>query len=468
MSASTAWSAGSRTRATSRRGSRSIARTSPASRLLGVAEKLDYLSGLGIDTIYLNPVFASASNHRYHTYDYFRVDALLGGDAALRELIDSAHDRGIRVLLDGVFNHTGRGFWPFHHLLECGESSPYRDWFVVRDWPLRAYAKKPNYEAWWSLPALPKLNVANLEVREYLLRVATHWTEFGADGWRLDVPQEIDDRSFWGDFRARVLAANPEAYLVGELWDVEPSWVGGGPFDGLMNYPLARAVLGFCARRLEPKLSPGGRRVRRLSARAMVGVLDELLRGEYSAETTRVQWNLLGSHDTPRFVTMAGCDHGALWLATLIQMTLPGVPCVYYGDEVGLEGGPDPDCRRAFPWDESEWHRPTYDVFRRAIALRRAEPALRRGEFASLYGHDDVIAYSRTIDDHAIVVVLNVRDESVQRSIPLPEGFTPRGATRELWAPDAEPARLELGRKGRRSMRVDVPGRSGRVVRVDR
>ena len=159
--------------------------------LLGIVDNLDYLTALGINALYLNPVFASASNHRYHTYDYYTVDPLLGGNVALRELLDAAHNRDMHVILDGVFNHASRGFWAFHHILETGGNSPYLDWFHVNNWPLHPYPPNehipPNYAAWWGLPALPKLNVANPGVRDYLLDVAAYWIEFGADGWRLDV-----------------------------------------------------------------------------------------------------------------------------------------------------------------------------------------------------------------------------------------------------------------------------------------
>ena len=225
--------------------------------LRGIAERLDYLEDLGITAIYLTPIFSSASNHRYHTYDYFEVDPLLGGDDALRELLDAAHGRGMRVVLDGVFNHTGRGFFPFHHVMETGASSPYRHWFHIDDArldagrPLLAYPPpgtpptELGYKAWWGLPALPKLNTGHPEVREFLMTVAEYWLRFGIDGWRLDVPGEIDDEPFWQEFRRRCKAIRPDAYLVGEIWRVAPEWLRGDRFDALMNYPLGEAILGF-------------------------------------------------------------------------------------------------------------------------------------------------------------------------------------------------------------------------------
>ena len=186
--------------------------------LWGVAEKLDYLVSLGVNALYFCPVFQSASNHRYHTHDYFQVDPMLGGNEALRHLLDEAHARGIKVVLDGVFNHASRGFFQFNDLLEHGEASAYRDWFHVTGWPLSAYDedRPANYAAWWGMRALPKFNTGHPAVREFLLSVAEHWMKFGIDGWRLDVPNEIDDDAFWQEFRRRVKAINPEAYIVGD------------------------------------------------------------------------------------------------------------------------------------------------------------------------------------------------------------------------------------------------------------
>ena len=198
--------------------------------LLGIAEHLDYLLDLGVTALYLNPIFQSTANHRYHTHDYYQVDPILGGNKALRALLDRAHQRGMRVILDGVFNHASRGFFQFSHVAENGPASPYVDWFYVNNFPLRPYNArrgKQGYEAWWNLPALPKLNVSTPAVREFLWDVAAYWIEFGADGWRLDVPAEIDDDLFWQEFRRRVRAVNPEAYLVGEIWDDARRWLQG-------------------------------------------------------------------------------------------------------------------------------------------------------------------------------------------------------------------------------------------------
>jgi neopullulanase len=188
--------------------------------LIGVVERLDYLVDLGVNAVYFTPIFQSASNHRYHTHDYDKVDPMLGGNAALRRLLDEAHARGIKVVLDGVFNHASRGFFQFHDILENGADSAYLDWFTVNAFPLNAYEmeKPPAYKAWWGLPALPKFNTDTPAVREFLLGIGRQWVEFGIDGWRLDVANEIEDDEFWREFRRRTRAVNPDAYIVGEVW----------------------------------------------------------------------------------------------------------------------------------------------------------------------------------------------------------------------------------------------------------
>lgn len=392
--------------------------------LLGIAERLPYLEDLGVNAIYLTPIFQSASNHRYHTYDYFHVDPLLGGDEALRELLDRAHARGMRVVLDGVFNHTGRGFWPFHHILETGSASPYRDWFHLDEEVLEGRrlltpypphdamtGRSLGYEAWWGLPALPKLNTDHPAVREYLLSVAEHWLRFGIDGWRLDVPAEIDDEAFWQAFRRRCRAVRPDAYLVGEIWVVAPEWLRGDRFDALMDYPLAEAILGFVG---GPSLDlqvvashhEYAQHIRPLDGPAFAARLVELL-GVYDPDVVAVQLNLIGSHDAPRALTVLGGDTAALRMATLLQAALPGAPCVYYGDEIGLTGGNDPACRAAFPWDERQWDRPLRSFVRSVLHLRGSEPALRHGSTTAVAAAGPAIAIERRLGDERVVVAVN-------------------------------------------------------------
>eukprot|EP00227_Mantoniella_beaufortii_P020180 CAMPEP_0197578464 /NCGR_PEP_ID=MMETSP1326-20131121/2663_1 /TAXON_ID=1155430 /ORGANISM="Genus nov. species nov., Strain RCC2288" /LENGTH=400 /DNA_ID=CAMNT_0043141645 /DNA_START=39 /DNA_END=1238 /DNA_ORIENTATION=- len=217
--------------------------------LRGITAKLDYIESLGVNCIYMTPVFLSTANHRYHPSDFLRVDPLLGGEAALRELVEACHARGMRVVLDGVFNHTGRGHWAFASLLDAQEQSPYRDWFLPKSFPVVAYGVERyevNYECWWDLPDLPKLNFDNPGVQAHILDVGAHWLkEFKVDGWRLDYPGEIPP-AFWREFRERCRAEQPHAVTVGELFGVRPQDVGeGGHFDSLMNYSFGTCALGF-------------------------------------------------------------------------------------------------------------------------------------------------------------------------------------------------------------------------------
>ncbi len=209
--------------------------------LIGVVEHLDYLQDLGVTAIYFTPVFQSTANHRYHTHDYYQVDPILGGNAALRTLLDEAHARGMRIVLDGVFNHASRGFFQFNHILENGQASPYFDWFTVHNFPMRPYEPGHQYLGWENLAALPKFNTRSEEVRDFLWDVGRHWIDFGIDGWRLDVPNEIDEDAFWQEFRRRVKGGKPDAYIVGEIWEDARRWLKGDQYDAVMNYLFTKA-----------------------------------------------------------------------------------------------------------------------------------------------------------------------------------------------------------------------------------
>jgi cyclomaltodextrinase / maltogenic alpha-amylase / neopullulanase len=412
--------------------------------LYGVLEKLDYLQDLGITAIYLNPIFSSASNHRYHTYDYFKVDPLLGGNQALKELLDESHKRGMRIVLDGVFNHASRGFWQFHHVLENGAGSPYVDWFHYD--PDRLYGRKPwgaypdtkeikdlqsgkgsleaiGYQAWWDLPALPKFNTETAAVRSFIYDVSEYWLKFGIDGWRLDVPAEINDDSFWIEFRHRVKEINPEAYIVGEIWHESKRWLQGDQFDAVMNYPVTIADLGFfCGTYLDIQEASkaGGFRnqIKHFSAEEFADEIETIL-GWYDPAITQVQLNLLDSHDTPRFITCASGDIDSLKLAYLFMFTYPGAPCIYYGDEVGMEGRQDPECRKSFIWDQSAWDMDLLNYTKSLTALRRSHPALRRGEYRRLYAMDNIYAFSRSLDHQNYGIVLNPSETRKKITLPI-------------------------------------------------
>ncbi|GGQ95483.1 glycoside hydrolase family 13 protein [Deinococcus ruber] len=384
--------------------------------LLGVVERLDHIASLGVNALYFCPVFQSASNHRYHTHDYYQVDPMLGGNDALREVIDAAHARGIRVVLDGVFNHASRGFFQFNDLLEQGQDSAYLDWFHAGPFPLSAYddSKPANYAAWWGNRALPKFNTDTQAVREFLWKVAEYWMQMGIDGWRLDVPNEIDDDEFWREFRRRVKAINPEAYIVGEIWGDAHRWLEGDQFDAVMNYPFTRPCIAYFG------VDSIDNRMNEASGTGHVDPIDTAgfaqrmlqVSQMYAPEIVQAQMNLLDSHDTARFISVVGGDHGAHRLALAFQLTYVGAPCLYYGDEIGLPGGPDPDCRRAFPWnDEASWQQDTLTLIRTLTAARHASKALQRGTFGVLYADHDLLIYSRISGSEAAYVLMNTAQD---------------------------------------------------------
>ena len=337
--------------------------------LAGIQQKLDYLSDLGVNAIYLNPIFLSPSTHRYNTVDYYKIDPKLGTMRDFHSFLTAAHQKGMRVVLDGVFNHCGRGFFAFNDILENDGESPYYDWFHIQRFPLQAYSsgKATNYTAWWGFKSLPKFNTDHPPVRQYLLDVGRYWIEQGIDGWRLDVPNEINDDAFWADFRNTIRSANPEAYLIGEIWEVDPRWVGDKHFDGLMNYPVRKAILALL------NGEPDGS--------GFVEDIDAILKA-YPYENMLAMYSLLGSHDVERIRTRLGGSIEKTRLAHTILFGLPGVPAIYYGDEVGVEGGRDPDCRRAFPWNEKVWQRGLQEHIRQLVQIRKAYPALRRGQIS--------------------------------------------------------------------------------------
>jgi cyclomaltodextrinase / maltogenic alpha-amylase / neopullulanase len=435
--------------------------------LLGVIEGLDRLQELGVNTLSLNPVFASAAYHRYHTFEYFQVDPLLGGNAALAALIEAVHARGMRLILDGVFNHCGRGFWAFHHLLENGETSPYRHWFHVQRWPLNPFpgpGEDCGYHCWWNDPALPRFNHAHPGVRRYLLAVARHWLAVGIDGWRLDVADEVPV-DFWREFREVVRAERPDAWIVGEIWRDGRPWLGEAPlndglphngvlFDGVMNYPLAWPVLGyFGAASLRSELvlpALNSAPYQPLGRAAFEHRVQEVL-GWYPAATQRAQLNLLDGHDTPRALHVLRGDTGALRLSLLFLFLLPGAPCLYYGTELELAGGPEPGCREAYPWERSPG--PLAAWIARLSALRRGQPALRSSELRFLPSpHDDLVLLERGSGAGRLWVAINRGERELAVAGPAESG-------RRLW-PAPGP-----GAGGAGELRI--PGRSALILALE-
>ncbi len=394
--------------------------------LLGIVEKLDYLQDLGITAIYLNPIFQSASNHRYHTHDYFQIDPLLGGRPAFDALLNACKKRGLRLVLDGVFNHASRGFFQFNHILECGADSPYVDWFTINGYPLHAYEGQPNYRAWWGIPALPEFNFNNREVRDFLLGVGRYWLEQGIDGWRLDVAFEVED-DFWQEFRPMVKAVNPDAWILAETVEESQRWLQGDMYDGVMHYPLTGAMINFFAGdTFNPSMFARpdimAQRLQAMDAPAFAERATHLF-NSYPWQATLAQMNLLDSHDMPRFLTIANGDESALRLAWLFLFTIPGAPCIYYGNEIGMMGGFDPDNRVCFPWEQARWKQSLHTYLQSCIRLRQTYPALRIGQFHVHSAQGHVMVYTRQTADETFYIAINAGRHPTEINLPIAESI---------------------------------------------
>ncbi|MBI9046197.1 MAG: glycoside hydrolase family 13 protein [Anaerolineaceae bacterium] len=369
--------------------------------LQGVSAKIDYLLELGINAIYFNPIFQATSNHRYNTTDYFNIDPKLGTLEDFKRLLVLSHKKGVKIVIDGVFNHCGRGFFAFNDVLENQKYSPYRDWFHIKKFPVDGYSKgdAKDFEGWWGYKSLPKFNVQNPEVRKYILSIAKYWIELGVDGWRLDVPNEINDDAFWLEFRSVVKSINPDAYLLGEIWDLNPFWIGETKFDGLMNYPLKDAIVKLLKQEYEPN--------------HFLEHIAHIFRS-YPKEYLNAMFVPLGSHDTERILTVLDQDYQKLKLAFFLQFSCPGAPSIYYGDEIGMVGGKDPGCRRAFNWDRNKWKQDLHQYVKELIKVRKTTPALQEGVFNHKHfsDYEQVILFERKNDSNCVYVLANIGDET--------------------------------------------------------
>lgn len=373
--------------------------------LQGITDKLPYLQQLGVTAIYMTPIFESPSGHKYNTTDYYKVDPGFGTLDDLKLLVGTAHQLGIRVLLDAVFNHSGDTFFAFRDVLERGEASPYKDWFFIHSYPVSP-SPAPSYETFAKAEAtMPKLNMDHPEVADYMLEVAKYWVrEAGIDGWRLDVANEVSP-AFWARFRRELKGEFPHLLLIGEIMHASGPWLRGDQFDGGMNYVLRDAVLEFFA----------------AQTAGPVRFMEQLLHQEalYNDQANSAMFQLLGSHDTLRFLT--ACKEGGrgwereatamarMRLAVFFQMTYIGIPMIYYGDEVGMEGATDPHCRKPMLWNEEEQHTGLQEWYRQLIALRQQYEVLRRGVFRPWFTDEarNVLGYIRRSNDESMGLILN-------------------------------------------------------------
>ena len=365
----------------------------------GVTENLDYIASLGFNCIYLNPIFAARSYHRYDTLDYYRIDPHMGAEDDLRDLVRRAHALGIRVILDGVFNHVSSDHHFFRDVLEKGRASRYYSCFyALPETPrLPAAGELPGYTCFSYVADMPKTNTADPFLRQYFCDVGANWVrKFDVDGWRLDVANELDD-GFLRAFRASVKAAKSDALIVGEVWENAAHYLGGDMLDSAMNYDFRRYCRRFFAEQT-------------VDAETFdTNVSTLLLR--YNENALFAQLNLLDSHDVSRFLSLCGGKTERMELAVLLQMTFPGMPCVFYGDEKGLCGESEPEYRRPMEWDASS---PLEEVYRRMIALRKTHPALRYGSFHTELACGGVYRYSRVWNGTKITVAMNLGAEPVK------------------------------------------------------
>lgn len=358
--------------------------------LMGIREHLDYLVELGVNVLYMTPVFCSPTNHKYEIQDYENVDPAFGGNQALKALIQDAHKLGIKVMLDGVFNHCSCRHPFFLDAQKRGKQSPYYDWFF--------WNEDGSYLTFGSVKTMPKLNTGNPHVIRYFCDVATMWMrDYGADGWRLDVSDEISHK-FLRAFRDAVIAENPEAIIIGEDWHRAVRYLNGDEYDGIMNYGVTKACLDLLAfQSIDSK-----------------GFRDRIVRlyHTYSIPANEKMLNLLGSHDTDRFLTRVKGDAAKFRTAAAILFFYPGIPCVYYGDEIGMEGGYDPDCRRTFRWNEDSWDKETRNLIRQLMKLKK-EPALSCGSFG-VAEKDGIITFTRAAQEQTLQLRVNGTDRAAE------------------------------------------------------
>ena len=301
--------------------------------LEGIIQKLDYLKELGISAIYLTPIFKSVSNHKYDISDYYAIDEHFGDREVFKRLVDGAHARGMRIVLDAVFNHCSKDIAQFQDVIKNGKNSPYFDWFIIHG--DRADCKNVNYECFASCAYMPKWNTSNRQLQKYLTDIATYWIkEYNIDGWRLDVSDEIS-HDFWRDLRKAVKAVKPDCVLIGENWHDANSYLHGDQYDSIMNYAFTKACLDFYC-------------FGNFGTQQFADKLNEILMRNTDAVNI-MMLNLLDSHDTYRFITQSK-SRDKLKSALALLFMFVGAPCIYYGTEIALEGGFDPDSRRCMDW----------------------------------------------------------------------------------------------------------------------
>ena len=406
--------------------------------LYGVIDKLDHIESLGVNILYLNPIFLSGSTHKYDSWDHFKVDPTLGGDNGLRDLISNCHDRNIKVILDCSLNHVHPRHFAFQDIVKNGENSEYKNWFTIFDYPVRLihrphlyantykvgwdgneeeykrYLEKtfdetkvpvevrdddgpivePSYKAWWGVPDMPKVNFESKEARQWALDVTKHWIEnFDIDGWRMDVAKELDF-SFWKEFRDIAHKANKDTLLISEIFGDTSQWLQGDRFDGTMNYSFREAMTDYFA-------------TKRINNKEFADSLANLY-SMYSFEALSSCQNLLSSHDVKRFLNRCGNEEDGILGAIFLQATFPGIAGIYYGDEIGLGGADDPFNREPFPWhSEESWNSTILDYTKKLMNIKKSSSIFKYGRFELLDDNEQFVAFRRILKDESMLCIIN-------------------------------------------------------------
>ena len=406
--------------------------------LYGVIQNLDHIESLGVNIIYLNPVFLSTSTHKYDSWDHFKVDPTLGGDDALRELIKECHNRDMKIILDCSLNHVHPRHFGFQDLVKNGEKSKYKDWFTVFDYPVRfihrphLYANtykvgwdgneeeykryldktfeetmvpveireddgpivEPSFKAWWGVPDMPKVNFESKDARKWALDVTKHWIEnFDIDGWRMDVAKELDF-SFWKDFRDTAYGTKEDVLLISEIFGDTSQWLQGDRFDGTMNYSFRETMTDYFA-------------TKRINNKEFADSLANLY-SMYSFEALSSCQNLLSSHDVKRFLNRSGNNEDGILGAIFLQATFPGIAGIYYGDEIGLGGADDPFNREPFPWhDQPSWNMTILEFTKTMMNIKNSNTIFKYGRFELLNDTEDVVIFRRILQDESLLCIVN-------------------------------------------------------------
>ena len=366
----------------------------------GIIDHLDYIRDLGIDVIYMTPIFKSDSSHKYDTIDYYQIDPSFGTAEDLRELVQKAHQYGMKVVLDAVFNHTGRDFFAFKDILENKEKSKYLDWYFIDKFPLDTEpGQAPNFKCFGYYGGMPKLNLKNPEVEKYVTDVACYWLkECDIDGWRMDVGDEIS-HYFWKHFRRAVKAVKKDALIIGEIWHYAGDFLEGDEWDTVMNYPFYLNLIDLLA---DEKIGVS-RFIQNFG----------YMKGRLNKKCYPLMWNLIDSHDTARFLHLCN-NKQKQHLAAAFQLLMPGMPMIYYGDELAMPGANDPDCRRGMYWDEEYRDNEMLEWYKRLIQVRRTHACIVEGELAEIITRDEdgTIVLIRKNTEETVALIFNCSNDT--------------------------------------------------------